>query len=553
MKSIWKTNTSVLAAICLLLLTCGPLFAETVKVRVSAYAPINRGDVATAQSEALDEALVKAVEKVVAEIVPDRTYVALEPLLELRIIPQAELFVSNYQIVKQDVSDLAYTVHLSVTVDRDLLRQNLARIGVIKEPGSPPLAAVFVTVDAPLGLDHVRTLGLLAQKTVGQAMEAADIVVIPAPRTEGSEEEEFRILRPPQAPEALVAEGLSALADLAVGVLFRKTGEARITGSTMTIPMSLAIQVVDVKTGALVDVALQEVDVSLGTTDGKFLSAETGKVMGEMASRLSRSLIQRYIVGETSRAAVVLILEGPHEAISVRYILQELQFRLGQKAYILPESFSRDLSRYLVWTEKSTRDVADILSSMKNKPQPFSVLLLEDGVKLTMGNRPALAGVLEYGEELTFYRRLPVPGVENPDDIRKIEFVPWQEYENNGEVASANAAPVGMGVLGRIDPPRDLDFFQFRLPDGAREVSISVEQAGPGEVRPKVRVFRGEKLVHEQAARGRGRNLFFSLRVEEGTRDLRISVEDYLGRYPSMFPYVLKINVTGNRESDEPT
>jgi len=523
--------------------------SEAIKVRVSAHAPIESGDVAGAQSDAQSEALQKAIEKVLTQIVPERTLEALEPLLAARILPQTERFISHYQIVSQDVSDRAYTVHLSVTVDTDLLRKNLVRIGVIKEPGSPPLAAVFVTVDAPLGLTHVQSLGTGAQDAVTGALDGASLVIIPS----ADQEVGFRVVRPPQAPEALVSEGLVSLADLAVGVLFKKSGDAVVTGSTMTIPMYLTIQAVDVKTGILVDVANEDIEVSMGTRDGTLLSTGLGKSIGEMASRMLNNLTQRYLTGEVKRGSVDLIFEGSHDAVTVRHILNEMQFRLGEATSIVPERFSFDRSRYVIWTPKNVDDVVGVLSMLEGKPRPFKVQVQEGGITLIMENEVASAGVPEFAEEVTFYRRLPVPGIENPDDIRKIEFVAWQEHENNSEIRTSNAAPLGMGVLGRIDPSRDLDFFHFELPDGAREVSVQVEQTGPGEVRSRVRVFSGGSLIEDQVARRRGTNLYFNFPVKPDMTDFQLSIEDFLGRYSSRFPYVLKLEVTGHKKADEPT
>ena len=526
----------------------GLAVAESTKVRVSAHAAIERGDVAGAQSDAQAEALEKAIEKVLAQIVPVRTYSALEPLLESRIFPQTERFISHYQIVNQDVSDLAYTVYLSVTVDTDLLRQSLVDIGVIKEPGSPPLAAVFVTVDAPLGLNHVKSLGTVAQKAVADVLDSSNLIIIPPAEDKG-----FRIVRPPQAPEALVSVGLVSLADLAVGVLFKKNGEAVVTGSTMTIPMYLSIQVVDVETGTLVDVAQQDIEVSMGTRDGTLLSTDIGKSISEMAARMSGNLMDRYLAGETKRGVIDLIFEGDHDALTVRHVLNEVQFRLGETTSIVPVSFSFDRSRYVIWTSKSVDDVVKAISILNKKARPFRVQVKESGLTLIMEGKVVTAGVREFGEEVTFYRRLPVPGIENPDDIRKIEFVAWQEYENNSESGNANIAPVGMGILGRVDPSRDLDFFRFELPEGTREVSVSVEQTGPGEVRSRVRIYNSGSLLDDQVARSRGKNLYFSFPINPEMTEIQLSVEDFLGRYPSMFPYVLKVGVSGVEKADEPT
>jgi len=153
---------------------------------------------------------------------------------------------------------------------------------------------------------------------------------------------------------------------------------------------------------------------------------------------------------------------------------------------------------------------------------------------------------------VTFYRRLPVAGVENPDDVRKIEAVNWQETEDNSGVNSANSAPVGEGILGRIDPPGDQDFFRFLLPEGTSRLSVSVEQTGPGEVMPRVRVFGGDgTLLDDQKARARGRSLFFAIVLPRGTGEILLCLEDHLGRYPSMFPYVLKVGSDREGRSGE--
>ena len=325
------------------------------------------------------------------------------------------------------------------------------------------------------------------------------------------------------------------------------------TGSTMTIPMYLTVQAVDVETGTLLDVALQDVEISLGTRDGTLLSKGLGKSIDEMVSRMSDNLTERYLAGEAKRGSVDLIFEGRHDAVTVRHVLNEMQFRLGETTSIVPVSFSFDRSRYIIWTSKELEDAVRVLSMLERKLRPFNVEVHEGGITLTMDGGVATAGVLEFGEEVTFYRRLPVPGVENPDDIRKIEFVAWQEFESNSEVGSANVAPVGMGILGRIDPARDLDFFRFQLPGEAGEVSVLVEQTGPGEVRSRVRVFGGGSLLEDQLAKSRGRALYFTFQVNPGMIEFQLSVEDFLGRYPSMFPYVLKVGVTANKKANEPT
>lgn len=525
--------------------------AETSRVQVSAFAPITRGDVAGAQSEAVQAALEKGIVTVLGQVMPERTYDALEPLIKERVLPKTELFITNYQIVSRDVSDLAYTVHISATVDTDLLRKNLAQLGVIKEPGSPPLSAMFITVDAPVGLDHVKSLGMLAQKTVASILGRSSLTVIPPPDDDGLG---FRVIRPPQAPEALVSEGLVALADLSVGVLYQKNGEAVVTGSAMTIPMKISLQAVDVQNGTLVDVGLQETDVMLGKKDGALLSKGLEKVLSDMAVRLSATLRERYLAGETSRYSFSLIFEGRHDSRSVRIVLDELLLRLGEGTSVIPAKFMGDRSIYKVWSKRTKEDITRILSSTAAVTRLFNILEHEDGVMLGQKGGQAFLGVHEFGEEVTFYRRLPVPGVDNPEDIRKIEYVSWQEAENNSDAVNANAAPVGMSILGRIDPSRDHDIFRFRLPEGTSKIYVRVEQAGPGEVQPLVRVFTGDgRLIDERRASLRGRNVYFTVALEADTTEILLSVEDHLGRYSSMFPYVLTLGVEGKGTSDEPS
>jgi hypothetical protein len=229
-------------------------------------------------------------------------------------------------------------------------------------------------------------------------------------------------------------------------------------------------------------------------------------------------------------------------------------FRLGEGTSIIPTKFTRDRSVYSVWSERKREDIMNILSSAEAVTGLFNIFEHEDGVMLGQRGGQAFPGVLEFGEEVTFYRRLPVPGLENPDDIRKIEYVGWQEVENNSDLVSANAAPVGVGILGRIDPSRDHDIFRFRIPEGTSTISVRMEQTGPGEVQPLVRVFTGDgRFLDERRAAFRGKNVYFTVVLEAGITDILLSVEDHLGRYSSMFPYVLTLGVAGKGTPGEPS
>ena len=73
-------------------------------------------------------------------------------------------------------------------------------------------------------------------------------------------------------------------------------------------------------------------------------------------------------------------------------------------------------------------------------------------------------------------------------------------------------------------------------------------------MRPRVRVFAGSgNLIADRTARSRGRNLYFQVPVDGQTGSVVVSVEDHLGRYPSMFPYVIKVLADRAANEDEPS
>ena len=71
-------------------------------------------------------------------------------------------------------------------------------------------------------------------------------------------------------------------------------------------------------------------------------------------------------------------------------------------------------------------------------------------------------------------------------------------------------------------------------------------------MRPRVRVFGGDgSLLGDEKARARGRSLSFNLYLPGGTEEIILGLEDHLGRYPSMFPYVLRVGVGEGRGGGE--
>ena len=100
-------------------------------IDVSAFSHITGGDVAAAQKSAVLSAKEKAIKAALERILPEVTLQTLSTLIEARVVPQAETFISNYKIENRDVSDLAYSVRLLVAVNADILRKTLASLGII--------------------------------------------------------------------------------------------------------------------------------------------------------------------------------------------------------------------------------------------------------------------------------------------------------------------------------------------------------------------------------------------------------------------------------------
>ena len=520
------------------------------RVKVSAYSPIVAGDIAVAQAEALNKALESAIEMSLQEIVPETTYNGLYPLFEREIIPNTDDFITNYHVDTRDVSELAYSIDVTVSVDETLLRKKLSSLGIIKEPGSPPLAAIYVTVEAPVALEQVQALAFLAEKEIGISLSSKGITVIPP----AEDDIQARLIRPPQTELVLASEAVNSLADIAVGTIFRQSGEIEISADKVKIPMSVSIQMVEIATGSIIDIGLREAVAVIGTDDAKITGDLKQKIV-DIAGKMAGSLNDKFVRGETTRTGYTLILENLQSSFRARNFLYSLIFKLGDEATMIPALFTSNIAQYTLWTDKEMPAIEKVMEEVQRNDDGFKYTVFENSLNIDFGVYDVeQTGVQEYGEEVMFYRRLPVAGVENPDDIKKIEFIPWHEVEENSTFKIANEAPLNMGILGKINPSRDHDLYKYLLPDGVSGLSIMVEQTGPGEMRPKVRVFsRDGVLLGVDTARRRGRNLYFELPIQAGISEVIISVEDDLGRYSSMFPYVITVGGIGLTKEHEPS
>ena len=528
-----------------------PGLAETLTARASGTAAIEGGNIAGAQGKAVDAALSRALETVLVRTISPRTFEIMGPLLREKTLSRVQDFVANYKIIGREVTDLTYTVDLAVNVEKDLLIDHLAQLGVIKGAASPMLTVVFVTVDAPLGLEKVKALGTLASRSISSSFTHSGFTVIPV-----SEREDpgFRLLRPPQTTGVLASRGQAALADLSVGVFFKGAEDGtQGGGGEGSFPMEVSLQAVDARTGDLAGTYRLQESFILETARGSSPPARLEETLGRAARSLALKLKDQYFAPREGIEPTEVIFEGKHDARDVWMVLGEIFSRVGKNTRAVPVRFTPDRSVYNVWAEKGLDGIARALGSSRIVSEIFSVTREGEGLifREKASGRPP--GVSEFSREVPFYRRLPIPGAENPEDVRKIRAVPWQEAENNSDPERANAAPLGEGILGKIDPPGDQDFFLFSLPAGIRRIMIQVEQSGPGEVRPRVRVFGEDGTsLNDQKAGARGGNLSFGFPVPDGTGRIFLCVEDHLGRYPSVFPYVLTVEGGKREGSGEP-
>jgi len=553
LKKKWITISQILVLF-LIFYPISSRAAEKQEVyRVSAYSPIRQGDVAGAQNNALNAAKEKAIEKALTKIVPRKTFQVLLPLLEARVVPQSDTFIANYKITNQDVSDLAYTVHLSVTVDLDLLRKHLTSLGVIKGPGSHALAVIYVTLDVPVGLKKAKNLGVVSSEILSESLEKSGVTVIPM---HSEDEFGFRFIRPPQDGKKLLPRGRGVMADLAVGIVFQLDKDSDWDGDHSSTPLKVSVQWIDLVTETVTNVHFSKVTVDLESEDPTSSNKGLNRALAMLSNNLASDVRASFGSLEIKRKEHHIYINGSVSTPVYREFVYRLTSRLGEGSTLTPSRFTEDGIGMVIWSTKSSEEIGTLLDDLGLTESTLRWKRGTNGFNLDFSDETDEArGVRELGEEIYYYKRLPVPGVENPEDLKKIEIVLWQEDEENGTFPKANIAPVNAGILGKIDPSRDHDLFRFEIPRGAVELSVLVEQTGPNEIQPRVRMFDSSgKLFKDAKAKTRGRNAYFSFPVDPLMKEIVLSVEDNLNRYASMFPYVLTVGVRiAEEEEDEPT
>jgi hypothetical protein len=220
--------------------------------------------------------------------------------------------------------------------------------------------------------------------------------------------------------------------------------------------------------------------------------------------------------------------------------LSRLTVVLGEDGSVVPLRFSGSLAEYGLSTTRSLAEAASALADPGANPA-LAVEERPDGLLLRF---PAPARALAaFGQTVTFYRRAPGPGEADPGDVRGTETVPWREVEPNDTPAQAEFLPLGDGVLGAVDPANDLDFYRVELPPRTPGLVVVAGNTGPGEFRPRVRVFSAAgSLLWEGKAPARGRSLKGFIVLPAGTASVLLCLQDDLGRFPSRFPYRLTVS-----------
>lgn len=251
-----------------------------------------------------------------------------------------------------------------------------------------------------------------------------------------------------------------------------------------------------------------------------------------------------------------LVFEGVPEPVR-RRALTRLEMTLGDEGGIVPRRFERNLAEYELLTgmplgEMVQKALAGPAQGGSSAPE-LTAEITSFGV-LVRFPLPAHA-LAAHGQTVPFYRKAPRPGEPNPDDIRGVERVPWREAEPDDAPEQAALLPLGQGVLGSIDPARDRDFFKVEIPGNTRALSVAVGNTGPGEFRPRARVFalsgaRAGSLLWEGRAPSRGRSLRGSFPLPSGVGSVLVSVEDDLGRYGTAYPY--RLVVAAGERPEEP-
>ena len=118
--------------ICFPVISHGEEVAPTEVVEAEGSALVTGGDLARARSEAVRDALQKAVERVAGRFLTLPEGEGKNPMLNAQIADRAEGFIKEYRIVSEATAFDVHTVAVRVSVLAESLRKDLLGLGLIK-------------------------------------------------------------------------------------------------------------------------------------------------------------------------------------------------------------------------------------------------------------------------------------------------------------------------------------------------------------------------------------------------------------------------------------
>ncbi|MHB8769494.1 MAG: flagellar assembly protein T N-terminal domain-containing protein [Syntrophales bacterium] len=116
-------------------------------VETDGAAPVTGNDLARARSEAVRDALRRAVEQVSGRWLMPEDEATKPPSLKQQIIDRAERFIQEYRIVSEMTVEGVHTVAVRASVLADSLREELHRLGLAKQVArTTPATHISLTI-----------------------------------------------------------------------------------------------------------------------------------------------------------------------------------------------------------------------------------------------------------------------------------------------------------------------------------------------------------------------------------------------------------------------
>jgi hypothetical protein len=138
-------------------------------VETEGSAPVTGSDLARARSEAVRDALQKAVEQVAGRWLAPQDVAAKSQVLKEQITDRAEGFIQEYRIVSEVTVLDVHTVEVRASVLADNLRNDLLVLGLIKPTQVKlPVTRIFLTIRGIRTYgEYVKCRGILKDRIPG--------------------------------------------------------------------------------------------------------------------------------------------------------------------------------------------------------------------------------------------------------------------------------------------------------------------------------------------------------------------------------------------------